>query len=157
MAKSPEGEQPAERQAEVNVVQPPSAGGAPLAADVQPGDQLLNPSQPLAPTVVPPPADVSKFLSQAPGASGYPKRLYHPVHGEVEVKDPNEEASLQTRRDWFDTPEQADAARTATEAWIVQQNNLRSKLKVHDDSGHSIVRNSNQADQSIRSGQPEPL
>lgn len=156
MAKSPEGEQPAERQAEINTEQPPAAA-VPPTPDVQPGDKLLNPSQPLAPTVVPGPADVSKFLQQTPGVSGYPKRLYHPVHGEIEVADPGQEASLQTRRDWFDTPEQADAARTATEAWIVQQNNLRAKLQQHDEAGHSIVRNSVAATQSIKSGQPEPL
>jgi hypothetical protein len=157
MAKSPEGEQPAEKQAEANTELPPSVGSAPVAPDVQPGAKLLNPSQPLAPTIVPPPADVSKFLAEGQAASGFPKKLYHPVHGEIEVKDPNEEAKLQTRRDWFDTPELADAARTATEAWMAHQNNLQAKLRGHQEAGQAVVRNSNQADQSIRSGQPEPL
>jgi hypothetical protein len=152
MAKTPQDD--SERTVIEQQAAPP---GPATASDAQPGDTLLNPAQPLAPTVVPPPADVSKFLNTTPGVSGYPKRLYHPVHGEVEVADPGQEASLKTPRDWFATPEQADAARTATEAWIVQHNNMRAKLKAHDDAGHALVRNSNAADQSIRSGQPEPL
>lgn len=155
MAKSPDDDGKDGKTVIEQQAVPPAA--APAPGDVQPGDTLLNPSQPLAPTVIAPPADVTKFLAETPGMSGYPKKKYHPVHGEVEVADPGQEASLRTPRDWFDTPEQADAARTATEAWMVHANNLRAKLKVHDDSGHNVVRNSVQADQSIRSGQPEPL
>jgi hypothetical protein len=157
MAKSPDGEQVAQREAEANTQQPPVAATAPVS-DVHPGDLVQNPVSPLAPTRVQPPADAARFMG-APSASapGFPKRLYHPVHGEVTLQDPGEEARLQARRDWFDTPEQADMARTASEAWLAQHNNIRSKLQQHDDAGQAVVRNSNQADQSVRAGNIEPL
>jgi hypothetical protein len=158
MAKSPDGEPVSRHEAETNTQQPPAAAETAPVSDVKPGDQLLNPVSPLIPTVIEPPAEAAKFMADPAGQpSGYPKRLYHPVHGEIELKDPGEESRLQARRDWFDTPEQADMARTASEAWIAQHHNMRRKLQAHDDAGQAIVRNSNQSDQSLRSGQPEPL
>ena len=79
------------------------------------------------------------------------------MHGGVELKNPNEEAGLMSPSDWFDTPEEADAARTWTEAAMASAHNTRAKLQALDEAGRAIVRNSVQADQAIRGGKTEPL
>lgn len=128
--------------------------------DAKPADApkpvVANPAEPAAPTVAPPAPDNSSLVGKAP-LSGFPKTKYHPVHGRVMVKDPNEEASLSPPTDYFDTPEEADMHRTATEAWTTHAHNLRSKLGAHDEAGHQVVRNSVQADESLREGGVEPL
>lgn len=117
---------------------------------------VANPAEPAAPTVVQP-AEGNRSLVGSVAMAGFPKTKYHPVHGRVVVNDPNEEASLSPPTDYFDTPEEADMHRTATEAWTTHAANMRAKLNVHDEAGHEIVRNSVQADESIRSGGAEPL
>ena len=123
----------------------------------EPGTEIANPAQPLAPTKVPGPADAASFITKVEAFSGYPKTKYHPVHGAITLNNPNEEAGLATPNDWFDTAGQADAARTWTEAAVVQANNTRAKLATLDDAGHPIVRNSVQAHEATRAGTPEPL
>lgn len=139
--------------------QPPPPQPLTAQPEVRPGDQLPNPAEPYAPVRIPDRQDASSFVkAKGPGApSGYPKMKYHPVHGGIEVKDGEEEGALQPKTDWFDTAELADAARTWTEAEIVRQHNLRQKLETLDEAGHPIVRNSVQADESLRRGKPEPL
>ena len=134
----------------------PELTDAPPPAAPEPGQELSNPAQPLAPTVVPEPASSAAFIT--PGVTaGYPKTKFHPVHGAVELKDANEEAGLMSPTDWFNTPEEADAARTWTEANIAGAHNTRAKMQALDEAGRPIVRNSVQADMSIRSGKTEPL
>lgn len=128
------------------------------AADpAKPGDKSANPAEPLAPTTIPAAADPAPFLSGAVSHPGFPKTVYHPVHGGITLTDPNQEAQLIDRRSWFDLPELADAARTWTEAHIAGANNTRAKLAAHDEAGHALVRNSVQADESVRAGNAEPL
>lgn len=127
-----------------------------------PGTMITNPAEPYAATEVPERPDASSFVKVAGGAEyktpiGYPKIRYHPVHGGVTVKDAAEEGALQPKTDWFDTPELADAARTWTEAVVAWTNNQNRKLEVLKEAGHPIVRDSVQADESIRRGYPEPL
>ena len=117
---------------------------------------LPNPAEPAAPTVEPPEPDNRSLVGKAP-LSGFPKTKYHPVHGRVVVNDPNEEASLSPPTDYFDTPGEADMHRTATEAWTTHANNINSKLRMHDEAGHQVVRNSVQADEALRQGAAEPL
>lgn len=133
----------------------------PIAPDeappTEPGTTIANPAEPLAPTTIPEPARPQSFIQQVENFAGYPKRKYHPVHGGIDLQNPNEEAGLLPASDWFDTPEQADAARTWTEAHVASAHNTRAKLGVHDDAGQAIVRNSVQADEAIKRGQAEPL
>lgn len=138
----------------------PTAAAAPVepaAAAPAPGDTLANPAQPLAPTKVPEPTKADSFVHKVEAFLGYPKMKYHPVHGGIQLNNPNEEASLLPATDWKDTPELADAARTWTEAHVAGANNTRAKLDALDEAGHPVVRNSVQADESIRAGTPEPL
>jgi hypothetical protein len=123
----------------------------------KPGDIIANPAEPLAPTVVPEKTDPSVFLNPEAAHEGYPKTLYHPVHGAIELTDPNMESQLQDRRSWFHLPELADAARTWTEAHITAAANTAAKLASHAEAGHAVVRNSVQADLAVRAGRPEPL
>jgi hypothetical protein len=127
-----------------------------------PGTRLANPAEPYATTEVKERPDASSFVKAADSAerkppTDYPKIRYHPVHGGITVKDAAEEGALQPKTDWFDSPELADAARTYTEAEIVRTNNQMAKLKALEEAGHPIVRDSVQADESIRRGYPEPL
>lgn len=117
---------------------------------------LVNPAEPAAPTVAPPEPD-NRSLVSGTTFSGFPKIKYHPVHGRVMVNDPNEEASLSPPTDYFDTPEEADMHRTATEAMTTHAANESAKLAAHADAGHQVVRNSVQADESLRRGNAEPL
>lgn len=132
------------------------------AQEAKPGSTIANPAEPYASTKIPERADASSFVKAAAGLVPappvlFPKIKYHPVHGGVTVKDAKEEGALFPPTDWFDSAELADAARTWTEAEIVRQNNLREKLKVLDDAGHPVVRNSVQSDEAIRRAQTEPL
>ena len=121
------------------------------------GAMIANPAEPAAPTMAPAKPDNSSLVTKGTALAGYPKVKYHPVHGRVPVADPNEEASLSPPTDYFDTPEEADMHRTATEAWTTHAANINAKLEAHADAGHQVVRNSVQADESLRKGNPEPL
>jgi hypothetical protein len=124
------------------------------------GTRLANPAEPYAVTEQPPRAEAKAFMREgAEGVhpSGYPKMKYHPVHGGVEVTEPGQESALYPKTDWFDSPELADAARTHTEAEIVRIKNQLAKLETLDKLGLPVVRNSVQADESIRRSQAEPL
>lgn len=101
--------------------------------------------------------------------AGYPKTRYHPVYGAREIKDPNEEASLQPAHNWFNTAEEADAHRTQREAEQVVHYNARVRVDAASSDGKvnlkdpavtgsdGIVRNSVTATESLKSGFPEPL
>ena len=123
----------------------------------EPGAELANPAEPLAATKVPDRADASAYVAPGAVAPGFPRMKFHPVHGGVEIKTPDELAGLQPATDWFDTAEAADAARTWTEAHVAMTQNSRAKLGAHDEAGHTVVRNSVQADESVRRGLTEPL
>jgi hypothetical protein len=103
------------------------------------------------------PADVEQADQPQPQPrrfAGFPKHKWHPVHGKKTVNDPNEEADLD--RNWFDSPEAADAARTDREAGIVVHKNERVNLEEHEQR-HGVVRNSVQAQESRDAGNLEPL
>ena len=136
---------------------PVPASPEPVAPIPEPGDTLSNPAEPLAPTKLAERAKAEAFITPNVAPAGYPKMMYHPVHGGIEVADPNAMAGLLPSTDWFDSPEKADAARTWTEAHMASAHNTREKLAAHDDAGHAIVRNSVQADEAIRRGLAEPL
>jgi hypothetical protein len=118
-----------------NVASPPTAGAAPPSSD--------------KPAPVPESAGEPRRFFR-----GYPKKKWHPVHGAKEARDPNEEAEL-FDRNWFDTPEAADAARTQREADIVVHKNQRVHVDEHEERG--VVRNSVQAQESLDAGNLEPL
>jgi hypothetical protein len=121
--------------------------------------RIANPAQLYAQTKVPERAKASDFMAEDAEShpDGYPKLLYHPVHGGIEIADPGEESRLRPRREWFDSPELADAARTHTEAEIVRFNNQLAKMGELAEKGLPMVRNSVQADEGIRRNYPEPL
>ena len=133
----------------------------PVASPVLAGSGALiaNPAEPAAPTKAPPVVDNSSLINRGAVGVAAPvaKTLYHPVHGAVIVKDANEEASLSPRTDYFNTPEEADMHRTATEAWTTYAFNQAEKLRTHAEAGHQVVRNSVQSDMSLRSGAAVPL
>jgi hypothetical protein len=112
---------------------------------------------PLAATTTPnpdKPAPVPETAGEPRRFRGYPKKKWHPVHGAREARDPNEEAEL-FDRNWFDTPEGADAARTEREAQIVLHKNARVRVDEHEERG--VVRNSVAAQESLDRGAAEPL
>ncbi len=121
--------------------------------------RIANPAQLYAQTKVPERAKASDFMAEDAEShpDGYPKLLFHPVHGGIEIADPGEESRLRPRREWFDSPELADAARTHTEAEIVRFNNQLAKMGELAEKGLPMVRNSVQADEGIRRNYPEPL
>ncbi len=121
--------------------------------------RIANPAQLYAQTKVPERAKASDFMAEDAEShpDGYPKLLFHPVHGGIEIADPGEESRLLLRREWFDSPELADAARTHTEAEIVRFNNQLAKMGELAEKGLPMVRNSVQADEGIRRNYPEPL
>lgn len=114
---------------------------------------------------------VETFGDGAPAFVGYPLAKYHPVYGRREAKDPNEAAQIfQPPHNWFETPANADAARTEREAQQVIHHNLNMKVadklaRVNDEQPpqeadpdrKAIVRNSVQAQESLDSGHAEPL
>jgi hypothetical protein len=152
---------PKSEPANPNSTEPQIEGGAgfdpqPISDTPKPGDTILNPAQPYAATVIPDAPTAESFLRNRPASMpGYPKMKWHPVHGGVTVDNPTDEATLGS--DWRNSPEEADASRTATEAWIAQAHNTRAKIQELDEQGHPIVRNSAQADEAIRAGKAEPL
>ena len=88
--------------------------------------------------------------------SGLPAKVYHPVFGEKEVKDANEAFALS--QDWFNTPEEADAHRTWTEAEMNRHHNMNVKTQAATSEGApGVLRNSNQATMNANKGNPEPL
>jgi hypothetical protein len=87
--------------------------------------------------------------------AGYPKRKWHPIHGAKDANDPNEEAEF-FDRNWFDTPEAADAARTQREADIVVHRNRDCLVEEHD-KRQGVVRNSVAAQESRDQGRLEPI
>jgi len=129
----------------------------PPAPPPQPGERVPNPAQPYASLAVPQPQDKAAFVAPGTVASGFPKTLYHPVHGGIELADPAEEASLVPRTDWFNTPEEADAHRTYTEAQLAAHKTLTAKLQALEEAGKGVVHNSVQAHQNLLAGRAEPL
>jgi hypothetical protein len=107
---------------------------------------------------------------KAPVFAGFPKNKYHPVYGLRVIADPNEEATLMPKHNWFDTAEEADAHRTEREAQQVIHYNARVRVDgalngsaptTMDDKAvtgeEGIVRNSVAATESLKSGFAEPL
>lgn len=112
-----------------------------------------NPADPTTPSVVPVAATPVPPVTFA----GFPKMRFHPVLGRSVAVDPNELAALDYQAGWRDTPEEADQNRTATEAQEVAFRNMMAKMAEHEAAGHVVVRNSVQADESLRRGNAEPL
>lgn len=101
-------------------------------------------------TPTPAPDDPTPFLmTTAPVTpSPYPKAKWHPVHGKITLPDAATEAKLVNPSQWFDSPEAADAHRTADEAWLTHQAMLTAKLKSYADAtpaAQPVVQDSNQS------------
>jgi hypothetical protein len=89
---------------------------------------------------------------------GWPVVRFHPVHGAASFDDPNAyDQAGGDEGDWrFKTAGEADAARTGTEAALANANTLLSKLEDHKNAGLPTVRNSAAAEESRKTGYPEP-
>lgn len=153
---------------------------APLGQVPGEGPQTADEAPPVAPSAFTA-EDPSRTLHAAhrPTAQaaasfpGFPKAKFHPVYGQRMVNDPNEEAALLPRHNWFDSAEEADIHRTDREAQQVVHFNRSTKVnaslaaagndgvsdipdeEVRGEAG--IVRNSVAATESLKSGFPEPL
>jgi hypothetical protein len=89
--------------------------------------------------------------------AGWPKTFFHPVHGAVEFEDPNAHAAAggSTGDFRFETAGEADAARTQTEAEMVVLKRQMGMMQTYEKS-HPIIRSSAQAEESAKTGYPEP-
>ncbi|WP_025841371.1 hypothetical protein [Asaia platycodi] len=95
--------------------------------------------------------------AEATAFAGYPISRFHPVHGRREFASPNDYALAGgDDGDWrFTSAGGADQARTHTEALLVIRMNEDRALEALKAEGN-VVSNSVQADESARSGYPEP-
>jgi hypothetical protein len=113
---------------------------------------------PAAEPAVAPVVETAPAAPSRPFIVGYPIMRYHPVHGAAEFADPNAYAQAGgDDGDWrFKTGGEADAARTGTEAALLQAKTLAARLAVHEAAGMPVVRNSVAAEESAATGYPEP-
>ena len=88
---------------------------------------------------------------------GYPLVRYHPVHGKGEFKTPNHyHRAGGDEGDWrFKSAFDADRARTGAEAALTLMANQQQLLDAHR-ANASVVRHSVQAEESRKTGYPEP-